>query len=152
MLFIRCLWERRPNGYVKYDIMKVDRKSPLNLKGTTMDRRFFIAAAALGTAGAATSIAKDTTQDKTEEKKIERAPGHGVCGLSCAACRMKLNGTCKGCGKGPKAECAIFKCAKEKELAYCAQCKGYPCPKIKKSGKFGDAWLEKTGKAPVPTS
>ncbi|MBL7114792.1 MAG: DUF3795 domain-containing protein [Kiritimatiellae bacterium] len=109
-----------------------------------MDRRHFIAAATLSTAGAALAA--------TEGKKAKCSSEHGVCGLSCAACRMKLNGKCSGCGTGAKAECAIVKCAQMKKLTYCAQCKGYPCPKIKQSGKFGDAWLSKMAKAPVPSS
>ena len=100
-------------------------------------------AAALGTAGAVAMAADQPAGAKAE---------HGACGLSCAACRMRLNGKCGGCGQGAKAECAILKCAKMKKLTFCAQCKGYPCPKIKASGKFGDAWLEKIGKAAVPAS
>jgi len=109
-----------------------------------MNRRDFITAAALSTACAATAMAQD--------KSTSPAKGHGACGLSCAACRMYLNGKCKGCGQGAKAECAILKCAQMKKLAYCAQCKGYPCPKIKNSGKFGNTWLDKMGNAPVPKS
>jgi hypothetical protein len=63
---------------------------------------------------------------------------------------MKLNGACPGCGQGKKAECPVLKCAQGKGLAYCAECKGLPCPKITKSGKFGDPWLEKLAAAPVP--
>ncbi len=109
-----------------------------------MNRRHFITAAALGTAGAALVMA----EEKPDVAKAE----HGACGLSCAACRMKLNGKCDGCGKGPKAKCAILQCAQMKKLSFCAQCKGYPCTKIKESGKFGDAWLDKMAKAPVPLS
>lgn len=98
--------------------------------------------AALGTAGAAVAMAAN----EPASGKVE----HGACGLSCAACRMQLNGKCSGCGQGAKAQCAIFKCAQMKHLTYCAQCKGYPCPKIKTSGKFGDAWLDKMGKAAIP--
>jgi hypothetical protein len=63
---------------------------------------------------------------------------------------MYLNGKCPGCGKGMKAECAILTCAGMKGLAYCAQCKGYPCAKIKESGKFGQPWMDKIAQAPLP--
>ena len=110
-----------------------------------MNRRRFIATAgAAVTAGAAIAMA--------EGKPAKTSAEHGACGLSCAACRMKLNGKCGGCGTGAKAQCAILKCAQMKTLTYCAQCKGYPCLKIKKSGKFGEAWLSKMGKAPIPSS
>jgi hypothetical protein len=109
-----------------------------------MNRRQFIATATLSTAGAALAMA----QANPEATKAE----HGACGLSCAACRMQLNGKCDGCGKGAKAECAILKCAQTKKLRFCAQCKGYPCAKIKDSGKFGAAWLDKMANASVPAS
>ena len=107
-----------------------------------MNRRKFITAAAVSAATASIGLAAESGSKKQ--------PGHGACGLSCEACRMKLLGKCPGCGKGKKAECKILKCAQMKNLAYCAQCKGYPCAKIKDSGKFGEAWLNKTGSAPVP--
>ena len=107
-----------------------------------MKRRKFMTTAALGTVAATVAIAAD----KPAGEKVES----GACGLSCAACRMQLNGKCRGCGQGAKAECAIFKCAQMKKLTYCAQCKGYPCPKIRTSGKFGDAWLDKMSKVAVP--
>lgn len=109
-----------------------------------MNRRQFIAATGVGTAGTTLAVAG-------QKQEVSRA-GHGACGLSCAACRMKLNGKCDGCGKGAKAQCAIFQCAQKKKLNFCAQCKDYPCPKVKNSGKFGDAWLDKMAKAPVPAS
>lgn len=107
-----------------------------------MNRRRFITAATVGVATATLGLAA--------EKSCEVKAEHGACGLSCAGCRMKLNGKCPGCGQGMKAECAILKCAQMKKLTYCAQCKGFPCAKIKESGKFGEAWLEKLGKAPLP--
>ncbi|MDA3924188.1 MAG: DUF3795 domain-containing protein [Kiritimatiellae bacterium] len=64
---------------------------------------------------------------------------------------MKLNGKCPGCGVGAKANCPILKCVQMKKLSCCAECKGYPCPKIKASGKFGEKWMEKVAKAPLPT-
>lgn len=63
---------------------------------------------------------------------------------------MQLNGECAGCGVGPKADCPILRYARKESLDFCAQCKGYPCPRIKKGGKFGDAWLEKLAEEPVP--
>jgi hypothetical protein len=109
-----------------------------------MNRRTFIAAATIGAASATMGIAAD----KASPEKSE----HGACGLSCSACRMQLLGKCPGCGQGKKAECKILNCAQMKKLTYCAQCKGYPCAKIKESGKFGDTWLKKMGEAPVPDS
>lgn len=113
-----------------------------------MKRREFLGAAALTVAG--TSLALGQEAEKDQEKKEDSNLGmHGACGLSCKACRMKINGKCKGCGIGKKAECAILKCAQEKKLEFCAQCKGYACEKIKKSGKFGEAWMKKIADAPI---
>ena len=113
-----------------------------------MNRRRFLAAATLGAAAPGLAIAQEKEKEKKKKKKTRA--GHGACGLSCAGCRMHLIGRCAGCGDGGKAECPILQCAKIKELSFCAQCKGYPCPKIRDSGKFGDAWLDKMAKAPVP--
>jgi hypothetical protein len=108
-----------------------------------MNRRMFISAAAV--TAAATLV---SAQDKACAAKGE----HGACGLSCNTCRMKLNGKCPGCGVGAKAECPILKCVQMKKLNCCAECKGYPCPKIKESGKFGEKWMEKISKAPIEKS
>lgn len=109
-----------------------------------MNRQKFIGAAAVSLTG----VALVATEAKAEKKgKAE----HGACGLSCKACRMQLNGKCPGCGEGMKANCPILKCAQMKKLDYCAQCKGYPCAKIKDSGKFGEPWMKKIGGAPLPS-
>ena len=107
-----------------------------------MNRRKFLAAAAVSATAPSLAIAHDKDEKAASE--------HGACGLSCAGCRMHLIGKCAGCGQGAKAECAILQCAKMKKLTFCAQCKGYPCPKIRDCGKFDDAWLDKMAKAPVP--
>ncbi|MBN2451823.1 MAG: DUF3795 domain-containing protein [Lentisphaeria bacterium] len=106
-----------------------------------MNRRKFIGAAALTAAGAALTTAQETKKENV---------AHGACGLSCAGCRMQLNGKCAGCGQGPKAACAVFQCVQMKKLSFCAQCKGYPCPKLKEINKFSDAWMKKIGEAPLP--
>ncbi len=113
-----------------------------------MDRRKFLGAAMVGVAGASMAAAQQTEADSPVESVGRN--GHGACGLSCEACRMRLNGKCPGCGEGTKANCAILRCTQEKELTYCAECPGLPCPKIENSGKFGEPWLEKLRNAPVP--
>ncbi len=120
--------------------------SMLFMKGEfIMKRRKFLGVAAITAAAVPMAMGQD---DAAGEKKKGMGV-HGACGLSCNACRMKLNGKCKGCGIGKKAECPILKCAQEKKLEYCAQCKGYACEKIKKSGKFGDSWMKKIAEAPL---
>ena len=108
-----------------------------------MNRRTFIGAAAVTAAA---------TLAGAQEKACSAKGEHGACGLSCNTCRMKLNGKCPGCGVGAKAKCPILKCVQMKKLTCCAQCKGYPCAKIKASGKFGEKWMEKISKAPLPKS
>jgi hypothetical protein len=111
-----------------------------------MDRRKFLGAAAMTAAAAPLAMA-----GKDAEEEGKKCMGeHGACGLSCNACRMKLNGKCKGCGIAMKAKCPILTCAQDKNLEFCGQCKGYPCDKIKKSGKFGEKWMKKIAEAPLP--
>lgn len=113
-----------------------------------MNRREFLVATAVG--ASTICIAGTGSLAQSEDKIIPAKTSHGACGISCAGCRMQLNGNCDGCGKGPRAECEIFQCSQKKNLDFCAKCKGYPCAKIKEKGKFSDKWLEKMSKAPVP--
>jgi hypothetical protein len=114
-----------------------------------MQRRHFIAASTVGiSALAAAASAAEVPPAGGDPAPMRQG---GACGLSCAACRMKLNGKCPGCGQGKKAECAILQCATMKGHTYCAQCPGLPCDKLRQAGKLGEAWMEKLGQAPMPS-
>lgn len=63
---------------------------------------------------------------ETEEKiEIESR-----CGIECSKCEFKDSMGCKGCVniKNPFwGECAVKKCAEEKNLKCCGECKEFPC-------------------------
>lgn len=52
-----------------------------------------------------------------------------LCGLNCGLCGLRLGGHCPGCGGGAGNQaCAIARCSLQHGgVAYCYQCKEYPC-------------------------
>ena len=56
------------------------------------------------------------------------------CGTYCGGCSWKEKTGCKGCqdaqGNMFWGECAVAKCAIEKNLAHCGTCKDAPCDKL----------------------
>lgn len=59
------------------------------------------------------------------EEKIESR-----CGIECSSCEYKDKVNCKGCTNITKpfyGECAVKKCAQEKKLKCCGECKDFPC-------------------------
>lgn len=76
------------------------------------------------------------------------------CGLYCGECTGLLNGECGGCrsNKGLSSEyqkyCKIYKCATNKNLQTCLDCKSFPCKffeffkaeTLKSSAWFIDVW------------
>lgn len=76
---------------------------------------------------------------------------YGFCGMPCALCpyyHTKGISRCKGCihdGFFTDA-CNIYKCCKNRNLAYCAVCNEYPCKKCASLKEFNclntdSAWL-----------
>jgi hypothetical protein len=72
--------------------------------------------------------------DKIENEMI------AVCGVNCLACSAYLNkkNACPGCRASEKEHnrkscisCVKRKCAFDKGLRWCFECKQFPCPKIK---------------------
>jgi len=49
----------------------------------------------------------------------------GVCGLACGKCPMYIKKECQGCR--PNEACPLPKCAQEKGIAFCFECKEFPC-------------------------
>ena len=59
------------------------------------------------------------------EEKIESR-----CGIECSLCEFKDTMNCKGCTNIDKpfhGKCAGKKCAEEKNLKCCGECKEFPC-------------------------
>jgi hypothetical protein len=63
----------------------------------------------------------------------------GICGLACDECPLYINGKCKGCeGVLGVSEpiCSIVKCAKDKNVASCAECSEFVCPLLAKGTSY----------------
>ena len=59
-----------------------------------------------------------------------------LCGLNCGLCPMFLGKHCGGCGNGNQS-CAIARCSMEQgNVAYCFECKCYPCEKYQHIDDF----------------
>ena len=46
------------------------------------------------------------------------------CGINCKLCLFYVNKRCDGCHE---LKCSIAKCAAEKEIETCSECKEFPC-------------------------
>jgi hypothetical protein len=107
-----------------------------------MNRRQFIAAAALSTAGATLAAAQDKAKEETTANLAT------PCGVYCGSCRFYMNETCKGCASK---KCGVRKCCVDKcGLDFCTQCDHFPCPKIKGCGRLDGDWLDKQGGEETP--
>lgn len=49
----------------------------------------------------------------------------GVCGVACCKCHKYIKKQCLGCQ--PNEFCPLPKCAKEKGVEHCFDCKNFPC-------------------------
>lgn len=59
-----------------------------------------------------------------------------LCGLNCGLCPMLLGAHCGGCGNGNQS-CKIAKCSLEHDaVAYCFECKLYPCEKYQNIDEY----------------
>jgi len=75
--------------------------------------------------------------DKIDNKML------AACGVNCLACYKHIakKDACNGCKFQdetlPKRcrNCKIYKCSQEKNVSYCYECEGYPCPLIKRLDK-----------------
>lgn len=56
----------------------------------------------------------------------------GTCGLACGKCPVFKKGKCPGCQ--PNDFCPLPKCAKEKGVELCFDCKEFPCDKSYNGG------------------
>jgi len=68
---------------------------------------------------------------------------YGYCGMPCALCtRYRTTGDsrCPGCSHdGYYTEpCKVHHCCKEKGIAHCGMCGGFPCVRLGKMGDFSD--------------
>jgi len=63
----------------------------------------------------------------------------GVCGLYCGLCTKHYAKTpCPGCGQSDHClYCSIYRCAANKNVISCADCKEYPCEKIARVTNVG---------------
>lgn len=60
-----------------------------------------------------------------------------LCGLNCALCVMHLGNFCPGCGRGAGNQpCKIAKCSIQHGVAYCYECKKYPCDHYQEFKKY----------------
>ena len=60
--------------------------------------------------------------------------GCAPCGRDCGSCPAKAKGQCEGCraddDKMKNPGCQIRACATKKAVRTCAECRGFPCPKL----------------------
>jgi hypothetical protein len=72
----------------------------------------------------------------------------GPCGLYCGICSDYASGECHGCGcecggcaaRYHHAECEIYRCAQDRELASCAACDQLPCTALVQFA-YDPVWL-----------
>lgn len=61
---------------------------------------------------------------------IRDYPFFSACGLNCGLCTMHIGGYCPGCGGGDgNQSCAIARCTIAHGVAFCSECREYPCLK-----------------------
>lgn len=70
------------------------------------------------------------------------------CNYYCGNCTLYKKNKCSGCRKETEKDktegkvfCDIYACAKDKKLATCSDCKGYPCKKYDK-GIFAESFIK----------
>jgi len=101
-----------------------------------MERRDFLKSLAVGSAACTAGLVGCKSLD-SGDAEASTAP----CGKLCSACPAKAAGKCDGCrsatADAKKANCPIRSCVAKKGLKTCAECPGFPCPKLK-------AWSEKS--------
>jgi hypothetical protein len=67
----------------------------------------------------------------------------GACGIACYKCPLYLKDKCKGCSIDiPEDICPLPKCAQEKGVNSCFECKEFPCDKNYKKGPIVHALLD----------
>jgi hypothetical protein len=75
-----------------------------------------------------------------------------ACGLYCGWCPLYINTECKGCGRGDKVDCKIYKCCRvNKNLQFCSLCADFPCETYGKYKCLHPDWVEELKKHPVKT-
>jgi len=69
---------------------------------------------------------------KTEEQSGKVLENQiAMCGFYCGSCPSYTGGSCHGChALEPKTRCFSARCAETKGLAYCPQCRDFPCDEL----------------------
>ena len=102
-----------------------------------MKRREFLKASVTGAAALALGARAALAQEKamTHEADVTLAP---PCGLYCGICGARASYDCHGCGcdcgmcagQGHATSCKIARCAAERKVDSCADCKEFACTRL----------------------